>query len=103
MTRVTYSRALAELVNYQPGTILALRETRSHRTHAVYARVAVRSVSPPPWQDGLNKGEARNALSAAVLFYRLGELRDRSFEGRAATPEEWFETTWVFDVPAEVN
>src|ERR1017187_8609915 len=29
---------------------------------------------------GLNKGEARNALSRAVFFYRLGEIRDRSFE-----------------------
>ncbi len=29
---------------------------------------------------GLNKGEARNALARAVFFYRLGELRDRSFE-----------------------
>ena len=32
--------------------------------------------------DGLNKGEARNALSRAVFFYRLGELRDRSFENQ---------------------
>ncbi len=32
--------------------------------------------------DGLNKGEARNALARAVFFYRLGELRDRSFENQ---------------------
>jgi TnpA family transposase len=31
-------------------------------------------------QEGLNKGEARNALARAVFFNRLGELRDRSFE-----------------------
>jgi Tn3 transposase DDE domain len=31
-------------------------------------------------QAGLNKGEARNALARAVFFYRLGEIRDRSFE-----------------------
>jgi len=31
---------------------------------------------------GLNKGEARNALARAVFFYRLGEVRDRSFEQR---------------------
>ena len=31
-------------------------------------------------QGGLNKGEARNALAKAVFFYRLGEIRDRSFE-----------------------
>jgi len=30
-------------------------------------------------QVGLNKGEARNALSRAVFFNRLGELRDRNF------------------------
>jgi len=29
---------------------------------------------------GLNKGEARNALARVVFFYRLGEIRDRSFE-----------------------
>lgn len=29
---------------------------------------------------GLNKGEARNALARAVFFYRLGEIRDRSYE-----------------------
>ena len=28
----------------------------------------------------LEKGEARNALARAVFFYRLGEIRDRSFE-----------------------
>jgi TnpA family transposase len=31
---------------------------------------------------GLNKGEARNALSRAVFFNRLGEMRDRSFENQ---------------------
>jgi len=29
---------------------------------------------------GLNKGEARNALARAVFFFKLGEIRDRSFE-----------------------
>jgi TnpA family transposase len=33
-------------------------------------------------QAGLNKGEARNALSRAVFFNRLGEVRDRSFENQ---------------------
>ena len=28
----------------------------------------------------LNKAEARNALARAVIFYRLDEIRDRSFE-----------------------
>ena len=31
---------------------------------------------------GLNKGEARNALARAVFFNRLGEMRDRTFEGQ---------------------
>ena len=31
---------------------------------------------------GLNKGEAKNALARAVFFNRLGEVRDRSFEGQ---------------------
>jgi TnpA family transposase len=31
---------------------------------------------------GLNKGEARNALARAVLFHRLGEIRDRAFENQ---------------------
>lgn len=31
---------------------------------------------------GLNKGEARNALSRAIFFHRLGELRDRSFDSQ---------------------
>lgn len=35
-------------------------------------------------QAGLNKGEAKNALSRAVFFNRLGELRDRSFEGQSS-------------------
>ena len=33
-------------------------------------------------QIGLNKGEAKNALSRAVFFNSLGELRDRSFENQ---------------------
>ena len=33
-------------------------------------------------QAGLNKGEARNALARAIFFNRLGEVRDRSFEGQ---------------------
>jgi TnpA family transposase len=29
---------------------------------------------------GLNKGEAKNSLSRAVCFNRLGEIRDRTYE-----------------------
>ena len=32
---------------------------------------------------GLNKGEASNALRRAVLFHRLGEIRDRTFENQS--------------------
>jgi TnpA family transposase len=35
-------------------------------------------------QAGLNKGEAKHALSRAVFFNRLGELRDRSFESQSS-------------------
>lgn len=31
---------------------------------------------------GLNKGEAKHALTRAVHFYRLGEIRDRIFENQ---------------------
>jgi TnpA family transposase len=31
---------------------------------------------------GLNKGDARNSLARAVFFYRLGEIRDRSYENQ---------------------
>lgn len=30
----------------------------------------------------MNKGEARNALARSVFFYRLSEIRDRSFEAQ---------------------
>jgi len=33
-------------------------------------------------QIGLNKGEAKNALTRAVFLNRLGEMRDRSFENQ---------------------
>lgn len=38
----------------------------------------------PSWLPSryLNKGEARNSLARAVLFNRLGEVQDRSFENQ---------------------
>ncbi len=33
--------------------------------------------------DGLNKGEASNALRRAVFFHRQGEIRDRTFENQS--------------------
>jgi len=32
---------------------------------------------------GLNKGEARNALSKTIFFHRHGEIRDRTFENQS--------------------
>ena len=81
---VTASLILRKLGSYprQNSLALALRELgRIERTlftlywlqdPALRRRVQV----------GLNKGEARNALARAVFFYRLGEIRDRSFENQ---------------------
>ena len=79
---VTASLMLRKLGSYprQNGLAVALRELgRIERTlfildwlQSVELRRRV--------QVGLNKGEARNALARAVFFYRLGEIRDRSFE-----------------------
>ncbi len=79
---VTASLMLRKLGSYprQNGLAIALRELgRIERTlfildwlQSVELRRRVHA--------GLNKGEARNALARAVFFYRLGELRDRSFE-----------------------
>jgi len=79
---VTASLMLRKLGGYprQNGLAVALRELgRIERTlfildwlQSVELRRRV--------QVGLNKGEARNALARAVFFYRLGEIRDRSFE-----------------------
>ena len=79
---VTASLILRKLGGYprQNGLAVALRELgRIERTlfildwlQSVELRRRVHA--------GLNKGEARNALARAVFFYRLGEIRDRSFE-----------------------
>jgi TnpA family transposase len=79
---VTASLMMRKLGSYprQNGLALALRELgRIERTlfildwlQSVELRRRV--------QIGLNKGEARNSLARAVFFYRLGEIRDRSFE-----------------------
>ena len=79
---VTASLMLRKLGSYprQNGLAVGLRELgRIERTlfnldwlQSVELRRRVHT--------GLNKGEARNALARAVFFYRLGEIRDRSFE-----------------------
>ena len=79
---VTASLMLRKLGSYprQNGLAVALRELgRIERTlfildwlQSVELRRRVHA--------GLNKGASRNALTRAVFFNRLGEIRDRSFE-----------------------
>jgi TnpA family transposase len=79
---VTASLMLRKLGSYprQNGLAIALRELgRIERTLFILdwlQNVELRRRV----HAGLNKGESRNALARAVFFYRLGEIRDRSFE-----------------------
>jgi TnpA family transposase len=79
---VTASLMLRKLGSYprQNGLAVAFRELgRIERTLFILdwlQDVDLRRRS----HAGLNKGEARHALARAVFFYRLGEIRDRSFE-----------------------
>jgi len=81
---VTASLILRKLGSYprQNGLALALREVgrieRSLFTLEWLQSVELRRRV----HAGLNKGEAKNALSRAVFFNRLGEMRDRSFENQ---------------------
>jgi TnpA family transposase len=79
---VTASLMLRKLGSYprQNGLAVALRELgRIERT--LFILDWLQSVDlRRRVHTGLNKGEARNALARAVFFYRLGEIRDRSFE-----------------------
>lgn len=81
---VTASAILRKLAAYprQNGLAIALREIgRIERTLFTLdwlKNPALRRRA----QSGLNKGEARNALARALFFYRLGELRDRTFENQ---------------------
>lgn len=70
---ITASAMLKILSAYprQNGLAVALRELgRIERT--LFTLEGLKSM-----------GEARNALARAVFFYRLGEMRDRSFESQA--------------------
>jgi TnpA family transposase len=81
---VTASLMLRKLGNYprQNNLALALRELGKIE----------RSIFMLEWlkdpnlrrrvQAGLNKGEAKHALTRAVHFNRLGEIRDRTFENQ---------------------
>ncbi|AJZ56902.1 tn3 transposase DDE domain protein [Paraburkholderia fungorum] len=81
---VTASLMLRKLGSYprQNGLAVALREIgRIERTLFILdwlQNVELRRRV----HVGLNKGEARNALARSVFFYRLGEIRDRSFESQ---------------------
>ncbi|PWI32851.1 Tn3 family transposase [Vibrio albus] len=81
---VTASLMLRKLGSYprQNGLALALRELgRIERT--LFTLEWMQDINlRRRVQAGLNKGEAKNALSRAVFFNRLGELRDRSFENQ---------------------
>jgi len=81
---VTASLMLRKLGSYprQNGLALALRELgRIERT--IFTMDWVQDLElRRRVQIGLNKGEAKNALSRAVFFNRLGEIRDRSIENQ---------------------
>jgi TnpA family transposase len=82
---VTASAMLKKLSAYprQNGLAVALRELgRIERTLFTLEWLKSRDLRRRT-NAGLNKGEARNALARAVFFYRLGEMRDRSFESQA--------------------
>jgi TnpA family transposase len=82
---VTASEILKKLSAYprQNGLAVALRELgrieRTLFTLEWFKNIDLRRRT----NAGLNKGEARNALARAIFFYRLGEMRDRSFESQA--------------------
>jgi TnpA family transposase len=70
------------------GLAIALREVgRIERTLVTLSWI--RDIDLRRWTNsGLNKGEARNCLVRAVVFHRLGELRDRCFASRAYRASE---------------
>jgi TnpA family transposase len=79
---VTASLMLRKLASYprQNGLAVALRELgRIERTLFTLDWLQDLQLRRRT-HAGLNKGEARNALARSVFFYRLGEIRDRSFE-----------------------
>jgi TnpA family transposase len=79
---VTASLILGKLASYprQNGLAHALREVGRIEK----SLFALEWLQSPELRRrvlvGLNKGEARNSLSRAVCFNRLGEIRDRSYE-----------------------
>ena len=81
---VTASLILSKLGNYprQNGLALALRELgRIERTLFLLEWLQNPALRRRV-NAGLNKGEAKNALTRAIFFNRWGELRDRNFENQ---------------------
>lgn len=79
---VTASLMLRKLSSYprQNGLAIALREL-GRIERSLFILDWLQSVDlRRRVHAGLNKGEARNALARAVFFYRLGEIRDRTFD-----------------------
>lgn len=79
---VTASLMLRKLGSYprQNGLAVALREFgRIERTLHILELLQDVGLRKR-MSAGLNKGESRNALSRAIFFNRLGEIRDLSFE-----------------------
>ncbi|RAW96813.1 MULTISPECIES: Tn3 family transposase [unclassified Photorhabdus] len=82
---VTASLMMKKLASYpkQNGLAKALREIgRIERTLFMLDWFRDPSLRRRV-QAGLNKGEARNALSRAVFMHRLGEIRDRGLENQS--------------------
>ena len=81
---VTASLMLRKLGSYprQNGLAVALREL-GRLERSLFTLDWMQSVDlRRRVQSGLNKGEAKNALSRAVFLNRLGEMRDRSYENQ---------------------
>ena len=80
---VTASAILQKLSAYprQNGLAVALREIgRIERT--LFTLDWLKNIDLRRRANAGLKGEARNALARAIFFYRLGEIRDRSFESQ---------------------
>jgi len=85
---VTASLIMRQLASYprQNGVAAALRELgRLERTLFTLDWVNDPELRRATGQE-LNKGESRNSLPRAVFIYRLGEIRDRTYESQQRCP-----------------